>query len=456
MDYPLIPIQSLYALWRYRVYDTSRLSYRTRSGPKPYEVEMYRLLMERSEFDLDDSTQLKGLGIAIWCETCPDIPCMKLLRHKILSEHGIHARQRLVHMAIKGSEYRQLPAMFLALLGHNDMVDEITTLQDSNGRTALHLAATQILDCVDNPDPMTGALWFDFVSKLVLLGADVHKQDDSALSPLIALLKQAPYCNAARFTDMLQRWVHSLEVAGVDLFNYGNTEELLWKQTQPGRPLFSGHYVTSWTSGPKISDWTVQIRQLYVLNIYHLDIPPGAWPADEQDNIWTIIWTPTEEDNISPLWKWRAVDQVTLRSKESDVNQDGDTNLENSLPMKSSVLPLLFATSQDDCSEAVRLIDRCCRSFRRPRSTSQPATRRRRYEDEVIHLYAFNTWLPPCHFCLADGQLRFGQTTKNQYGDFPRSNEYERRCVKGVHNFAPHDIWQGPSGIKCNMDECRR
>ena len=313
---------------------------------------MYRLLMEHSDVDLDYSTT-SYRKIDLWWRACPDIPCMKWLRSKVISEHGKHAWQRLVDNAISGSDDFHLPDMFLAMLGYENVVEEMLTIQDSHGTTPLDLAATQIPDRIENSDPIIGASWFDFTVKLVLLGANVHKQNDSGMSPLIALLGRSPY-TSADFTKVLQRWVQALEAARVDLSSYSETEKALWKECQHSHRIGRGRTVVSWTSGPQSSDWTVQVRRLHVLPIYRLDTLPGAWPSYKEDNFWTIIWTPTEDDNISTPWTWNEIDQVILRVNQPDVDQDLDRCSENTLSMRSFVTSLNFARSQDDCREVVR------------------------------------------------------------------------------------------------------
>jgi hypothetical protein len=285
---------------------------------------MYMLLMRQSELDSDDAALGPYGKMALWVRCCPDIPCVKLLRYKIIYEHGDDARRSLVDYAFSGCEYFHHPDMVLAMLGYGDVVDQLATLQDARGRTALHLATAQMPDCLVSTDPIIGASWFEFASKLVLLGADLHRQDNEGMSPLISLFEHM-FSSDADFGEVVRRWIKCLEAVGVDLSAYGKMEKVIWNEW---KPFHTGPKVANWTYGPKPEDWTVEIGRC--LPIYRLDIPPGAWPEYEDK----ILWHPDEEDLVSTPWKWRRAGVVSIRPGKSDVDEDGNTSSKISMPVR--------------------------------------------------------------------------------------------------------------------------
>lgn len=300
------------------------------------------------------------------------------------------------------------------MLGHTHIDSRIAQACDEFGRTALHLVPQHL--CRRRLDDMgenTLSTWADFVGELLMHGADIHRRTKWGHTPLTWLLRYADLLIDP--TALVRVWIRLLHVIGIDLAKYGRVERRLWYQLKPSSLSRNSYRIRDWTFGPCIDDRTVDFVHVQRVPIYILEYAPGRWSGNDQYVTKTICWHPGQEDVREEAERWTHKRDVELESTQASQAQAAQQYHEDYVARRVE-----FGTtcSQDDSGAVMRLIQNTFRARVRPRSSSQPT----KLLSNVPNSYHTDqAWLPGYHFCMGDGQVKFGDCVE------------ERRCARGSH-----------------------
>lgn len=368
--------------------------------------EMYRMLLEDPEFDVDGLTNKTRSHP--WWWACPDYTCARLVKDKFSASFSMMSWETRVELAMDNPGTRQcsMPQMFLELLGCSHVDSRIAHACDGSGRTACHILAFQ-LGQIDNDH--TPSTWVDFLGKLLKHGADIHHEAKSGHTPFTLLLHSMSRFITA--TSIVKAWTRLLDAVAVDLAEYGRVERKMWYQKKCYHNYDETLAFRGWTYGPCVDDWSVDSVSVMRIPVYVLKPAPGRWPGNDEYDTKTICWEPMEEDFPKEAERWSLVRNISVELKHYPhaMPQRGEEKARRAAD---------FEASQDDYGAVVALIQSTFRRHVRPRSCSQPS-RFWSYISDPPRM-----WLPGYHFCIGDGKLKLSNTI--------HCTE-ERRCANGNH-----------------------
>lgn len=361
--------------------------------------EMYRMLLEDPEFDVDSLTSKTRFHP--WWWGCPDYTCARLVRGKFSASFSMMSWETQVELAMNNSvrSPASMPQMFLEMLGYSHVDSRIAHACDGSGRTACHVLASQLGQFVDDNLPST---WVDFLGKLLKHGADIHHKAKSGHTPFTLLLHSMS--SFITPTSTVKTWTRLLDAADVDLAEYGRFERRVWYQKKCYHNYDETLTFRGWTYGPCVDDWSVDSVSVMKIPVYMLEPAPGRWPGNDEYNTKTICWEPMEEDFSREAERWSLVRNILINSEYHPYLMPLSGGIISGRE-KRAYRAVEFKAAQDDCGAIIRLVQTTCRARVRPRRCSQPA------KLESHELPTYRTWLPRCHFCMGDSQVKFADAT---------------------------------------------
>ncbi len=386
--------------------------------PFNHSVDVYRLFMAAPGFDVDIDDPFNGED---WLRYCPDLHCLNVIMEYQgleLSCRSLAARFELA-VNLRSVTFSD----FLGCIELQESDRELAHLRDSSGKSALHYVARRL--AVHSHEPAFKE-WFDFGVGLLRNGADpcniaadVRGQDGWQSTPLLTYLRARHglrrLCDVSVATACIDFWINMLQVAGIDLLQYGAKESKIWESFRCGNSLdidvielwwsskASGLQVKRLLYGPTPADWGVEFFRIRIVRVHKLQKLPGAYSSG-CDNPDRIIWKPYEVEENEGSWK--VIARKTLVSALVDSRRMSSRTREPFLG--------ILDDSQDDSGVIALMQQRATlkreKGLRyRQRSRSQPPILQRR---EVAYCAQqephSRKWLGPCHLCPFDSRWKFG------------------------------------------------
>lgn len=361
-------------------------------------AQIYRLSVERDWMDLD-FTMRDGPFPSMYYQYTPNAECLLIMQQSMMIPYLSRSLEERFAHAMMLDGYASIDRLIQAL-GGIQYVRPAALLMSTQGQNLLHVIAKNM--------PGQGRYrergneqdrWRSVLRDTITAGADLHGYElCGTVTPLVEVLgRQEPFQVPVMDPQAcIEAWAKELLDAGVDLAEYGERELKMWEALpEYDKPKYNNRKhmwyflpnnfgswrVDSFVYGPKPSDWRVVVRQKTLVKVYELQRTPGAWVSSEL-LLQAICWESRERESQEGHWNFvrqLKLDSDPWYSDELIEERPADFSVKTSEAARSS--------TQDDCSEAVRLTRalrkwRCLpgredpRSCRRSRSTSPRGLRR--------------------------------------------------------------------------------
>lgn len=289
-----------------------------------------------------------------------------------------------------------------------DKYPDMITQTDSRGRTALHWAAEHCgswsCSSPSNYDDVTEYRkqkegYRKLVTKLIALGADIHKLDKNGHSPFSA------YCNSldwrlVRFEDTdlplnhIRLWGELVSLGGLSLPDYSRREnEQL--QTLDRAQRMTRHVVLDMVEVSEDSELTVHMTAYTSVDIWQPRLVPGAWERPFLDKVISIGEIRPSFVEKPDLWVKTVTQEVVAgRYPGALTSQTPGLSLKHESVYEA--WQGLFSGSQDDHSQLAKVMsDDFCRDRRGQRS---PPGRRAKSHTRIVTPWSNKSpFKPPIH-----------------------------------------------------------
>lgn len=187
---------------------------------KNYSMEIGRLLIEQG-----------GLDVGAYFEShseklCPAILFPLVRRNLLRPLETLEPQERF---GLLSGTYRDAvtPELLLELCPISDEATSLSRLRSSKGTMAMHFVACKL--ALEELTYQGG--WVSVLKHLISAGADQHPVNDDGETPLLSFL--GPLFLNGRKPDEIERrlpsWACVLTEAGVDIHEYGSTENQIWQ-----------------------------------------------------------------------------------------------------------------------------------------------------------------------------------------------------------------------------------
>ena len=403
-----------------------------------YDLAIYRLFIENSDFDPDLSEMLslfeKGSHktIPYWLSWCPNKDCVRLIQQNQCSSFfawPLESRIDFSMMLFEQYPRRSLPPLILDWIGLKQATLDLALYKRADGNTVLHMVAEHIGRNFDQFMEGSEKVTLQLASDLVSLGADISAVRSERTTPFMQLLDRLPWGICCRHhveikvKKAIDLWRNILQSGGVDVHNHFLTEEALLGQFGAMELQTSGQEwlnIRCLTFDEVNERWDMEVQACCWVPLYRVQHVPGAWLPDTPQ-ISMICWEPCTADEND--CRWVMIEEVCAESEPWIL---GSADTRELAPDRD----LLLTDSQDDHDIiALRLNQRKPAAMRRrasmPCLIGQRALYRFRYSCES-NVTNFRPWLPHWHVCPHDGRICF---------DCEGTGGYEltlRDCVKGA------------------------
>ena len=397
---------------------------------------MYRLFVTDPDFD----AVLDGSSPAFWLQQCEYAESMEVILNNQALDFDLRPLQAKFELA---SKLTQLPAaLFLRCLGMHATDRRLASLKSSSGMTVLH--------CIGQRLRTTGWLsqrsdelreWIHIGSSVLKHGADLFGITTGdglwGKTPLLEWLCSGQWDLKFGFETTLKGLHLSAEMlqeAGIDLCEYGECENEVWKSLGAGYLHQLEDCMMSGTSnavrliyGAAPNDWSLAISRCWSIDVYRLQPPPGAF-LEEVRVPTTIAWSPTNDEMDEGPW-------ALFRNEERVTN---DVDIRDLIDTPAEHFTDLVGGCQDDSGVVMLRQGRTSRTLQASsRSHSQPpCLRRREVAYRGVGYPVRRNWLANYHLCPFDSRWRFGciQHGRNELlADGTLRQVFDvRSCVKGV------------------------
>lgn len=251
--------------------------------------------------------------------------------------------QRFLY-AMSLHEFLTTAESFLQALGLTAVDPSIAKLVDANGETILHFAAIVLGQQYTRSDMMQ---WRDFIIELIRAEATLHHINDRGRTPLLAFIRYSKDNVVFEGQSRLQFWAETLQLAGVDLLDYGTTETDTWRdvnvseQSQHDYPEIRP---VGFSYSAKPTDWVLRVRILRVVTVWELGNLPGAWPSSVMVPR-RICWYPGTKEEAEG--SWHEVASIDILSDVQDIER---------LPRNVHESGELVKGTQDDAAMVALLV----------------------------------------------------------------------------------------------------
>ncbi|KAJ8610339.1 hypothetical protein MRB53_038635 [Persea americana] len=335
--------------------------------------EMYRLMLRQPEASVE--LPIENRTINIWWWSCPTEECLKVAKQLFPGEYARLPLGTRIGLALSRARGRGFSmAMLMETLACAHVSVELATTTDQHGFTILYALCSRLY----------------------------------------------------RKGNMME-------------WEYGMREREIWDANKV-RDRCKKEY--HWTFGPNVTDWNVEVlRSAKLIPVYRLEIMPGSSTTPHENIPRTICWKPADGDDHAALGAWFKVSQIPIASAQFPSAEAGSDKIDledqagqSLMYVARDAFDAALAGTQDDFSSAVhRIMARSLTQRHGPRSCSQP--RHRTNEESTyqsLWMRRRQPWLPPFHYCRADGRPRFGEL-RGEWPPFLGNGITRRACVKGNH-----------------------
>ena len=253
-------------------------------------------------------------------------------------------------------------------------------------------------------------LWTDIGVTAIQNGADPVTVRDGRTPLLLVLLAPSPramsLCLSMRsISKRLQRWIHLLASANVDLSTYVSRESNAWQSVgvDVSYHMFNLTGDTTRLWAVQYDAWSqrynFQTRHATLVPLKLLHQLPGSFTGRSLVPN-TICWNPSEEEAEEGHWTAASSGRLVLFGEVMDL--DEMISLQESAQARTGRHRRLIDSTQDDTGVLIRVLDRSCRGRRlRKRSSSQPTSMaHRRYDCNAAYKSFSHEWLPVVHYCI--------------------------------------------------------
>jgi hypothetical protein len=303
----------------------------------------------------------------------------------------------------------------------------------NNGALVLHHVA-EVLGVIKRSSHW--AEWTRIGITAIQSGADLHAVRNTlhgSYTPFFqlvwsAITRSEPIAAVERLLEGLERWIHMLREAKIDLPAYFLREsevctslvcDLTLSPVGWYRPIAT---LMGIDYDPLRQQCSLRICYEIFVSLSRLHHLPGSF-TDQTEIPDTIWWEPDAGEHGEGRWlDCRSdADLKQIRLCSDVMNQD------EFLLEQVDTYHGLADLTQDDNGILMRMIDSSNQNLRsRKRSSSQPAPLyRRRYDYETFRSSNVHKWLPPIHFCIA----RWTWVADDHHQSCDHNDG--RSCVKG-------------------------
>jgi hypothetical protein len=431
-------------------------------------VEMYRLFLGTPGFDADlEDTSLRYT----WLEECINTHCFDLILEYEFPRFAFLPVETRFELVIRADTINpnMKVSRFLKYIGLLQSDTKLASLRSSTGTSILHHIAHRIKYFHLEGQPNELKEWYDLGVNVLKNGADpsytaqltqtrligpAHtilyserkSRERSPATPLIDAIGHMWWKGGSKYAfvrtlKIIRVWVEMLQLAGIDLIEYGGKESQIWRslslQDHRGfeRPWHSDDDISCKVEqlvyGSTPTDWSLIFSREWRVPILELKPPPGTFP-EEHHLPTTIIWHPTREEDNEGHW------EVQTKMKIFSDPMDLRDVVEAEEPFTE-----LIRSTQDDSSVIMLMNFQSARPQNwASRSSSQPPSiRGRRGEPEYTPFGRL--WLQNCHFCCFDWRWRLccvGNICERAYNSRLFTGPYMKDCINGTSNKANFSI----------------
>ncbi|KIW97503.1 uncharacterized protein Z519_01087 [Cladophialophora bantiana CBS 173.52] len=378
------------------------------SSPQP--AEMYRLFMADPDFDadLDNSFQYE------WLRNCKETESLEVILQNQFSGFDCRPLEMRFELA---SQLDDIDAAgFLRCVGLQARDRRLASLKNSKGRTVLHCVASNFekhpewfhvgLGALENgADPSSVAV-IEAGSYLapVTVFYPHYYPEGWQVTPLQDLLLVRKWKWESWFRSAVHKihtWAEMIQRAGLDLCEYGTKETEIWRSLGVQgscRSEAQGGEMMQLVYGPTPADWSLKICEPWTINVYRLQLPPGAF-SDEPRLPTEIVWSPGDGEEDEGPWihverKERVMQPVDLRDLVFNQREPFIDLVDGSQDDSGAIMLMQHKAS--------RVADGRIRSHSQP-----PRLRRREVSHYKVHFPLRSRWLS-FHLCPADSRWRSG------------------------------------------------
>lgn len=377
-----------------------------------------------------------------WVYWCTAIQCLDVILENLYPGFFYLQVDRKLDLAVRFN-FMQVSG-FLKCLGLRPSDKRLAFIKTSSGLSVLHHIARRYWKFPRGrfPNPEFQE-WFDLGISILKSGADpssiAPEWRYTPLSGCLLVMYWRTYedrrTSLAQKLNAIRVWVKMVQLAGLDLCEYGAKETEVWRAlgVQEFSELQKGELtkVEELVYGSTPVDWSLKISRRRTLCVYELRPPPGAFIANLHLPS-KLIWLPTTaEEDEGP---WEVVESKALISATVDIGG----------PVSHLNEPFteLVEGAQDDSGTIMLMQYRASRPRSKSRSNSQPPfLRRREVAYFAAHYSRRHKWLAYFHLCPYDSQWKFGCVGygDERYDSVPRLWESDaflcfhiRSCAKGI------------------------
>ena len=412
----------------------SALTEATYRAPRGVILQLYRLVIEHSDFDPDFYETMACVesfefyDVPLWLRCCVYEDCIRLIQQSQSSSYFAWPLQQRIEfsMFISSIMYSSRIHHLLVWIGVNQITRELALYQGVDGETALHMVAgfmarnLRRTALTDDDDDVRAAI------DLISLGADLSAvwAERTPFMQLILILvcDCCPNHAEMKLREAINLWRTVLQRCKVDLRSYARTEQAIWRQFKSSgcfvlgeKGLKARRIVFDENSGT----WELEVLSQDLVPIYESHSVPGAWVPDTPE-ISKICWKPSGAERND--CKWVRTDQTPVKSHPWIV---GEAARKRTTPDHE----ILLTDSQDDHGIIALKVNKRKPSAALRRRGSMPhllgvqAFDRRCRRSRV---FRYHPWLPMWHLCPYDGKLLFDC----EYTIFDEPNL--RACAQGA------------------------